>query len=147
MPQITQLDNDPTPNNNDLLVTVDVGAGTTKNISREQFFTGAPLPADTVDSQAIAFTTQSITVGNGSSVPWLASGNVFYRNITGSSFATPFTKIISVTVYNQGAGASLQQIWLNEFTVNLSGVSNIREFKATSGDLASTFRIEVIGFI
>lgn len=54
MPQITQLDNDPTPNNNDLLVTVDMAAGTTKNISRDQFFTGAPLPADTVDSQAIA---------------------------------------------------------------------------------------------
>ena len=53
MPTISQLASDTVPNDNDLLVTVDVAAGTTKNITREDFFTGAPLPAGSVDEQAL----------------------------------------------------------------------------------------------
>lgn len=53
MPKITEYDSLTTPNNNDLLVIEDTVASNTKNITREAFLTGTPLPADTVDTQSI----------------------------------------------------------------------------------------------
>jgi len=53
MPKIPDYTGLTTPDNNDLLVIEDSVAGSTKNITREDFLSGAPLPADTVDTQAI----------------------------------------------------------------------------------------------
>lgn len=100
---------------------------------------------NSVTSDKIDFVTQTITIT--SSDAWDAFGNVYYRNLTGGSFNTPFSKIISVTVYNDTIGASIQQTWLNEFVVSLTDISGLREFKPTSGASTSSYRVEVIGFI
>ena len=42
------------PEANDEIAIVDASAATTKKITREDFLKGADLPADTVDTQAIA---------------------------------------------------------------------------------------------
>lgn len=54
MPKISELDAETTPANNDLLPIVDIAGVITKKITRDDLFTGTPLPADTVDGQAIA---------------------------------------------------------------------------------------------
>lgn len=54
MPKIPEYPNLAAPNNNDMLVIEDSLAANTKNITREDFLSGTPLPANTVDTQAIA---------------------------------------------------------------------------------------------
>ena len=54
MPKISQLTALTTPDSGDELPIVDVSASTTKKITRTNLLKGAPLPADTVDTQAIA---------------------------------------------------------------------------------------------
>lgn len=47
------------PNNNDKLVIEDSVSSSTKHITRDDFLTGTPLPANTIDTQAIA--TSAVT--------------------------------------------------------------------------------------
>lgn len=115
MPQITQLDNDPTPNSNDLLVTVDMAAGTTKNISRQQFFTGAPLPANTVNGQAIA--DGSVTTGKlGFSIAY--TGGSLSTGSNTVSFTPPYSGLLKVEARGRrNAGSEA------DTTIAISGVS------------------------
>lgn len=53
MPKIGDYPALTTPDDNDQLVIEDNIAGSTKNITREDFFKGSPLPADTVDTQSM----------------------------------------------------------------------------------------------
>ncbi len=69
MPKIPDYPALTTPNNNDQLVIEDSVAGSTKSITREDFLAGSPLPADTVDTQAIE--NDAVTA---SKVDWAATG-------------------------------------------------------------------------
>lgn len=54
MPQFQDYPSKTTPSNSDILLIADSAASNaTKKISRNDYLAGAPLPADTVDSQAI----------------------------------------------------------------------------------------------
>lgn len=53
MPRISQLTSLTTPENADEIAIVDTSASVTKKITRGDLLSGAPLPADTVDTQAI----------------------------------------------------------------------------------------------
>lgn len=53
MPKISELPAETTPANDDPLAIVDNAGAITKKITREDLFKGTPLPADTVDEQAI----------------------------------------------------------------------------------------------
>ncbi len=54
MPQIPSYPAKTVPNNADQLIIQDSVAANTKSITREAFLSGAPLPANTVNTQAIA---------------------------------------------------------------------------------------------
>lgn len=117
MPQITQLDNDTTPNNNDLLVTVDMAAGTTKNISREQFFTGAPLPANTVNGQAIA--DGAVTASKTTGIWWEEIGRTTLSSVAGtmSVAGLPYRKYLKVLISAHATGGTVSlDITLNGAT-------------------------------
>jgi hypothetical protein len=53
LPKITEYPELSAPNDNDLLVIEDLTAGNTKRITRENLLSGAPLPVDSVDAQAV----------------------------------------------------------------------------------------------
>lgn len=66
MPKIPAYPSLTTPSNNDQLIIEDSVASSTKQITRANFLSGTPLPADTVDTQAIddlAVTTAKIADG------------------------------------------------------------------------------------
>ena len=67
MPKISQLTALTTPDSGDELPIVDVSTSTTKKITRTNLLKGAPLPADTVDTQSIddgAVTYSKISTGS-----------------------------------------------------------------------------------
>lgn len=81
------------PSDADLLVIEDSVSASTKKITRDNFLSGSPLPADTVDAQAIAansVTTAKILNDNVTAAK-LADDSVFPANLTaglsGSSWA------------------------------------------------------------
>lgn len=53
MPRISNLTSLSTPSDSDEIAIVDTSASVTKKITRGDLLSGAPLPADTVDTQAI----------------------------------------------------------------------------------------------
>lgn len=53
MPKITDYPEMTVPDDGDMLVIEDLGAANTKKVSRESLLAGAPLPPDTVDTQAV----------------------------------------------------------------------------------------------
>lgn len=73
MPRFADYPSSTAPNNGDLLVIKDVVSNTTKNITRENILKGTPLPADTVDTQAIGdgeVTAPKIDFGGAGSGVW-----------------------------------------------------------------------------
>ena len=54
MPKINQLNSKTVPSNNDEFPFHDPNSGTTRKITRGDLIGGAPLPANSVDTQAIA---------------------------------------------------------------------------------------------
>ena len=99
MPRISSLPALTQPEANDEIAIVDASAATTKKITRADFLKGAALPADTVDTQAIAdgavtvdkpdFTTfvggtwSKDLTQTYTSVTTMGSHTMYYRNIGG----------------------------------------------------------------
>lgn len=86
MPKIPEYDALTTPSNNDQLVIEDSVAANTKNITREDFLAGTPLPANTVDTQAVE--DDAIT-------PVKRSGGFFQGTITSGDLGTTGNKVIT----------------------------------------------------
>jgi len=100
------------PASDDVFPIVDISAGSTKKITRENFLKGAPLPADTVDTQAVedkSVTSEKLspTVG-------------FYATSTANINATQSL----VTVYTEVADYG-SDFASGVFTAPVTGLYNI----------------------
>lgn len=98
MPKISQLSALTVPDSGDELPIVDVSTSTTKKITRTNLLKGAPLPADTVDTQAI---------DDGSVTPIKTSGGIlvhrgFNRTDTLQTFTTSNVTYATVTATTIG---------------------------------------------
>jgi len=92
MPRISQLPSLTSPDDSDEIAIVDTSAATTKKITREDFFTGAPLPADTITTAAIedgAVTTPKLSPGSIDGAVVLQDNSVTeVKSIVKSSYST-----------------------------------------------------------
>lgn len=94
MPRISELPAETTPSDDDPLAIVDNSGAITKKITREDLLKGSPLPAGTVDNQALADeSVDSRTLDWDSFAPEVATitstfttpGNTNHNQITGLS--------------------------------------------------------------
>lgn len=125
MPKISQLSALTTPDSGDELAIVDVSTSTTKKITRTNLLKGAPLPADTVDTQSI--TNTSVTApkidfgGSGVGIWWEEIGRTTL-GIAGSTITiNPFTakKYLRIVIsYVSSGGAVGAQLRFNNDSGN-----------------------------
>lgn len=129
MPKISQLAALTTPDSGDELPIVDVSASTTKKITRTNLLKGAPLPADTVDTQAI---------DDGAVIPAKTSGGIlvhrgFNRTDTLQTFTTSNVTYATVTATTIGGNILVE--WGMRITNASSGAqrsSTIRILQDTA---------------
>lgn len=132
MPKISQLAALTTPDSGDELPIVDVSTSTTKKITRTNLLKGAPLPADTVDTQAIddgAVTPDKLSTGAASAVVATSQGT------SSTSFTDLSTVGPAVTVDIGDNGLALVTMYAQMtqsnntgsalFTVALSGANTV----------------------
>lgn len=86
MPQIPAYPAKTVPSNGDLLVIHDSVAGNTKNITRGNLLSGAPLPNNTVTTAAMA---------DGAVTPVKRSGGFFIGSISGATVGTTGNKSVT----------------------------------------------------
>lgn len=118
MPKISQLTALTVPDSGDELPIVDSSASTTKKITRTNLLKGAPLPADTVDTQAIddgAVTAPKIDFGGaGVGVWWEEIGRTTLGTAGNTITINPITAkkylriIISYVASGGAVGAQLR---------------------------------------
>lgn len=96
MPKITELPALTVPGANDPLAIVDSSGAITKRITRNNLLSGAALPANTVDAQAIA--SNSVTtakINAGAVTPEKRSGGFYIGSIPGSTVGSTGNKAIT----------------------------------------------------
>ena len=112
MPKISQLTALTVPDSGDELAIVDSSASTTKKITRTNLLKGAPLPADTVDTQAIAdgaVTTDKLDLSE------TTDGVDTSQSTTSTSFTNLATAGPAITIDVPASG----KIWLS-FGANIA---------------------------
>ena len=110
MPKISQLSALTTPDSGDELPIVDVSASTTKKITRANLLAGAPLPADTVDTQAIddgAVTAPKTNFGGDYSTSevntgfkWVDGRDIYKKTISFGALPNNTTKNVAHGITN-----------------------------------------------
>ena len=127
MPKISQLTALTVPDSGDELPIVDVSASTTKKITREDLLAGAPLPADTVDTQAI--------YDGAVTAPKIAAGMIVQQVVTTSSTYASTTALIPYdnTIPQNTEGTEFMNATITPTSATSIIVAKMEPFMGTSG--------------
>jgi len=136
MPRISNLPAETTPSNDDLLAMVDTGGAITAKITRGDLLKGSPLPADTVNMQAIqdeAVTNAKLKTGAGEPGGAWNDWTPSWTNVSGGTLNFAKYKQIGKTVHFYlkytlaGAGVSGTPIFSVPVELNASYAVNLRD--------------------
>lgn len=151
MPTMDSYPAQTTPNDSDYHVVNDGVSGETKKITRDDYLSGAPLPANTVTTAAITdatvtaakLATNAITLGYTQITSNFATSSGTFTDVTSLSVTvtipaggrrvkiTAFGGLLSSSVANGGASANIYDVTAGAQLATASGATN------ASGDLAS----------
>lgn len=134
MPKISQLPSSTVPSNSDYFPIVDNAGTITEKITRGDFFTGSPLPANTVDTQAIS--NNAVTTGKMNNGAVTAAKTAFGGNYSTSEVDTGFTWVDGKTIYKKTINFGTLP---NNTSTNVAhGVTGVSAFISNSGYAVSS---------